>query len=50
MSYQRISAAAAALIAMGCSAATQRTTTVESGGEVANMPAVTPANNRTIPA
>jgi len=39
------------LVLAGCAAANQRTTTVESGGEVAaNTAVVTPANNRTIPA
>lgn len=46
--------AAAAAIAvsgmLGCSQAMQRTTTVESGGDVATTSTVTPANNRTIPA
>lgn len=42
-------AAFAAVSTLGCAAATQRTTTVESGGDVASA-VVTPANNRTIPA
>jgi len=55
MQLSRISMAAAAfgtaLIFAGCSAATQRTTTVESGGDVAmSSTGVTPANNRSIPA
>jgi len=38
-------------VVAGCSTATRRTTTVESGGEVATSATViTPANNRTIPA
>jgi hypothetical protein len=52
MKFTRTSAIAtafAAMSAMGCAAATQRTTTVESGGEVAAT-IVTPSNNRTIPA
>ena len=39
-----------ALSAAGCAAATQRSTTVESGGDVATTSTVvTPANNRTLP-
>jgi hypothetical protein len=46
-----IPAAFGALISLGaCSAATQRTTTVESGGDVTgNVVPVTPVDNRTIP-
>lgn len=39
-----------ALVLAGCSASTQRATTVESGGDVASSAVVTPSNNRTIPA
>ena len=54
MEFTRISNAAAAFgaacILAGCAAATGRTTTVESGGDVAtSSAAVTPANNRSIP-
>jgi hypothetical protein len=46
-----VSAVAATCILCGCAAATQRTTTVESGGEVANTStAVTPVDDRSIPA
>ena len=38
------------LVLAGCSASTGRTTTVESGGDVASSTVVTPTNNRTIPA
>ena len=55
MQFQRLSIAAAALGTMSvlaaCGATTQRTTNVESGGDVAtSTTVVTPANNRTIPA
>jgi hypothetical protein len=54
MKVSRISAAMSAcgIIAVlaGCGATTGRSTTVESGGDVASSAAVTPANNRTIPA
>ena len=44
------SALGAALALAGCSAATQRSTTVESGGDVAmSSTGVTPVNNRSIP-
>ena len=46
--FSAIAAVFAAVSTIGCAAATQRSTTVESGGEVATT-AVTPANNRTIP-
>lgn len=53
MQIDRLASATAALgmmaVLAGCGASTQRTTTVESGGEVASA-VVTPANNRTIPA
>src|SRR5688572_27359454 len=54
MQFQRLSAAAAAFgmmsVLAACGATTQRTTNVESGGEVAtSTTVVTPANNRTIP-
>jgi hypothetical protein len=51
MKFKSTAAAAAfaAVAAMGCAAATHRTTTVESGGDVAPV-IVTPANNRTLPA
>jgi hypothetical protein len=54
MHSKRISLAAsalgAALVLAGCSAATQRSTTVETGGDVAmSSTGVTPANNRSIP-
>jgi hypothetical protein len=49
----RITAAlGAAIVISACASANQRTTTVESGGDVASstdIVAVTPANNRTIP-
>jgi hypothetical protein len=51
MKDARMKAAAAAIGALwlfGCSQAMQRTTTVESGGEVATT-AVTPVDNRTLP-
>ena len=52
MQIDRFASATAALgmvaVLAGCGASTQRTTTVESGGEVASA-VVTPANNRTIP-
>ncbi|HET9424030.1 MAG TPA: hypothetical protein VFO55_01565, partial [Gemmatimonadaceae bacterium] len=52
MQIDRLASATAALgmmaVLAGCGASTQRTTTVESGGEVASA-VVTPANNRTIP-
>lgn len=44
------SAVAMALVLAGCSASRQRTTTVESGGDVASSTVVTPSNNRSIPA
>ena len=55
MYFTRISKTAAAFgtacVFAGCGASTQRSTTVESGGDVATSSAVvTPANNRTIPA
>lgn len=54
MQFNRVYGAAAlgtALVLAGCGASTQRTTTVETGGEVAAGSAVvTPSNNRTIPA
>jgi hypothetical protein len=55
MQLNRISSAAAAFgtvfVLAGCGTTTQRTTTVETGGEVAASSAVvTPENNRTIPA
>ena len=55
MDFNRISKTAAAFgtacVIAGCASAGQRTTTVESAGEVAtSSAAVTPANNRTIPA
>lgn len=54
MQFNRVSAAAAlgALWTLAaCGATTQRTTTVESGGDIAaSSTAVTPAHNRTIPA
>jgi hypothetical protein len=53
MQFTRISKTSVALAALcalaACGASTQRTTTVESGGDVA-LATVTPANNRTIPA
>lgn len=54
MHLNRRTAAASAfgmvIVLAGCSASTQRTTTVESGGDVASSAVVTPSNNRTIPA
>lgn len=55
MHIDRLASVAAALamtvVLAGCGASTQRTTTVESGGEVAASSAVvTPSDNRTIPA
>jgi hypothetical protein len=54
MHINRRSAAASAIgmvfVLAGCSASTQRATTVESGGDVASSTVVTPSNNRTIPA
>jgi hypothetical protein len=45
-----VTAFGTACLFTGCAASTQRTTTVESGGDVASSSsAVTPANNRTIP-
>jgi len=44
------SAVAMLMVLAGCSAATHRTTTVESGGDVASSTVVTPSSNRTIPA
>lgn len=49
--FPAITAGLAIIALAGCSAATQRTTTVESGGDVAgSADAVTPADNRSIPA
>lgn len=42
-------AVSCAVITAGCSQATQRSTTVESGGDVATTSSVTPTNNRTLP-
>ena len=54
MHINRRSAAASAVgmlfMLAGCAASTQRTTTVESAGDVASSTVVTPSNNRTIPA
>jgi hypothetical protein len=55
MHFQRLSTAAAAVgmmsVMTACGATTQRTTNVESGGDVAtSTTVVTPTNNRTIPA
>ena len=49
--FPAITAGLAIIALAGCSAATQRTTTVESGGDVAgSADAVTPADNSSIPA
>ena len=51
MKVIRLSAAAALCALAGCASANKRTTTVESGGDVATSSTVVmPANNRTLPA
>jgi hypothetical protein len=51
MKIHRLPAAAALCALAGCASTNQRTTTVESGGEIAaSSSVVTPSNNRTLPA
>ena len=48
--FATASAVGTLLVLAGCAGSTQRTSTVESGGDVASSTVVTPSNNRTIPA